>query len=113
MTVRSSDELSELNIFDFTETAQLTPGVDLFPGVQTAAIRLRGVGPAFSALTSPQSVAVFVDDFAQSSVGTVFATMVDIERVELLRGPQGTLYGLNAPGGVYNITTRSPNLTGL
>jgi iron complex outermembrane receptor protein len=111
MTVLGSDELSELSIFDFTETAQLTPGVNLFPGVQTAAIRLRGVGPAFFALTSPQSVAVFVDDFAQSSVGAVFATLVDIERVELLRGPQGTLYGLNAPGGAYNITTRAPNLT--
>lgn len=110
ISVLDSEELSILSIFDFTETAQLTPGVDFFPGVQAAAIRLRGVGPAFFALTSPQSVAVFVDDFAQSSVGTVFATLVDIERLELLRGPQGTLYGQNAPGGAYNISTRAPNI---
>lgn len=113
MSVLGAEELSTLNIFDFTETAALTPGVNLFPGVQSAAIRLRGVGPNAYALTSPQSVAVFIDDIAQGSVGAAFSTLVDIERLELLRGPQGTLYGQNAPGGAYNITTRTPSTTEL
>jgi iron complex outermembrane receptor protein len=112
IAVVSGDEISALNLFDFVETAQLTPGVALTSGLQAAAIRLRGVGPGYFALGQPQSVTVFVDQVAQSQVGAVFTTMVDIERLELLRGPQGTLYGQNAPGGAYNITTRAPNFDG-
>lgn len=112
IVVVSGDELAELNLFDFVETAQLTPGITLNSGLQAAAIRLRGVGPGYFALGQPQSVTVFVDQVAQSQIGAVFTTMVDIERLELLRGPQGTLYGQNAPGGAYNITTRAPNFDG-
>ncbi|GAB5453536.1 MAG: TonB-dependent receptor [Halioglobus sp.] len=111
MAVVSGKQLRAVNVFDFTETEQLTPGVSFFPSVQGAAIRLRGVGPGSFALTSPQSVSVFIDDIAQGSVGAAFATLVDIERIELLRGPQGTLYGQNAPGGAYNISTRAPSTT--
>ncbi len=112
IAVVSGEEISALNLFDFVETAQLTPGIALNSGLQAAAIRLRGVGPGYFALGQPQSVTVFVDQVAQSQIGAVFTTMVDIERLELLRGPQGTLYGQNAPGGAYNITTRAPNFDG-
>ena len=113
IAVVTADDLANLNLQDFTETVQLTPGVDVFPGLQSAAIRLRGVGPAFFALNTPQSVTVFVDQVAQSQIGAVFSTLVDVERLELLRGPQGTLYGQNAPGGAYNISTRRPNTEAL
>lgn len=109
ISVVTAQNMDALNIQDFTEAAKLTPGVDLNPGLQSAAIRLRGVGPDFFALGAPQSVAVFVDQVAQAQVGAVFSTIVDVERLELLRGPQGTLYGQNAPGGVYNISTRRPS----
>ena len=112
IAVVSGEEISALNLFDFVETAQLTPGISLNSGLQAAAIRLRGVGPGYFALGQPQSVTVFVDQVAQAQIGAVFTTMVDIERLELLRGPQGTLYGQNAPGGAYNITTRAPNFEG-
>jgi iron complex outermembrane receptor protein len=109
LSLVSAEQLSEVNIFDFAETAELTPGVDLNAGLQAAAIRIRGVGPDFFGINAPQSVAVFVDQVAQAQIGAVFSTLVDVQRLELLRGPQGTLYGQNAPGGVYNITTRAPN----
>ena len=112
ISVATAQDIADINAFSFTDLVQLTPGVSIFPGIQAASIRLRGVGPGFFSVGSPQSVVVFVDQFAQSQIGTVFSTLVDLERLELLRGPQGTLYGINAPGGAYNIITRSPTMEG-
>ena len=113
VAVIMGERLEALNLQHFDETVQLTPGVTVNSGLQSAAIQLRGVGPRDFAIGEPQSVSVFIDQVPQSQVGAVFATLVDVERIELLRGPQGTLYGQNSPGGAYNITTRDPNHDGL
>ncbi len=115
ISVATEKDIKNINAFEFSDLREITPGVAFGggAGLQSAAIRIRGVGPAFFALGTPPNVAVFVDEVAQSQIGAVFSTMVDIERIELLRGPQGTLYGRNAPGGAYNISTKNPNYDGL
>ena len=63
-------------------------------------------------LNSAGTVAVYVDGVPQTQPGSVFSTMLDIERIEVLNGPQGTLYGKNAPAGLISIYTGTPHTEG-
>jgi iron complex outermembrane receptor protein len=69
---------------------------------------LRGVGTINFAIAAQPSVATVLDGVVLSSAGEAFGDLYDIERVEVLRGPQGTLFGKNASAGVVNIVTKRP-----
>jgi iron complex outermembrane receptor protein len=69
---------------------------------------LRGVGTSTFSLAGEPSVSTVVDGVVYSRAGEAFSDLVDIERIEVLRGPQGTLFGKNASAGVVNIVTRRP-----
>jgi iron complex outermembrane recepter protein len=69
---------------------------------------LRGVGTSTFSIAGEPSVSTVVDGVVYSRAGEAFSDLVDIERIEVLRGPQGTLFGKNASAGVVNIVTKKP-----
>ncbi|MFN9739734.1 MAG: TonB-dependent receptor [Pseudomonadota bacterium] len=72
------------------------------------ALFLRGVGTINFAIAAQPSVASVLDGVVLSSAGEAFGDLYDIERIEVLRGPQGTLFGKNASAGVVNIVSKMP-----
>jgi iron complex outermembrane recepter protein len=69
---------------------------------------LRGVGTSTFSIAGEPSVSTVVDGVVYSRAGEAFSDLVDIDRIEVLRGPQGTLFGKNASAGVVNIITKQP-----
>ena len=74
-------------------------------------IRIRGVGTTGNNIGLESAVGVFVDGVFLSRPGVALGDLLDLEQLEVLRGPQGTLFGRNTSAGALNITTAKPNLT--
>lgn len=72
---------------------------------------IRGVGQDDSTPVAEQGVATYVDDVYMARSQGALVDLIDFERVEVLRGPQGTLYGRNSSGGALKFVTRKPSLT--
>ncbi len=101
----SNDALEDFGIGDTQSLQYVTPGLVINNTGSTPAIYLRGVGTRLSFPGLEPSVATYVDDrYLGRPNGTVFE-FADIERIEVLKGPQGTLYGRNATGGAVRVVT--------
>jgi len=112
ITAFSGDQLRALNVTDSRELAGLTPGVHLGGALagQNSQYTIRGVtqNDINDIVEAPN--AVYLDDgYIAIGQGQTFA-LFDIDRVEVLKGPQGTLFGRNATGGLVRYITRKPNL---
>ena len=106
----SGEQLSERQLTDVQDIAQVDPSVTYTQSTNplNSSLRIRGIGTdVFSSAVEP-SVSIVVDGVVMSRQGQAFADLVDIERVEVLRGPQSTLFGKNASAGVLSITTADP-----
>jgi iron complex outermembrane receptor protein len=96
------------------ETAtQLVPSLNVQKSGTTLnqTIFLRGVGTATFSIAGEPSVSTVVDGVVYARSGEAFTDLVDVDQMEVLRGPQGTLFGKNSSAGVINITTRRPTRT--
>ena len=108
--VVSGEALEKQGIREFSELTRAAPSLIIRSAEHpvNASISMRGIGTfAFSQAVEP-SVAVQMDDVPVQFLARAFADLSDIERVEVLRGPQSTLYGRAASAGLLNITTQGP-----
>ena len=99
--------LDALRIVNTADLPQLAPGLTV---VRSGGIIpfIRGVGTATSGFTTEIPVAVYLDGVYQPNASSGLFSFNNIERIEILKGPQGTLYGRNSTGGLINIITREP-----
>ena len=109
ITTFTGEFLEDSGIDTLQQLGQYTPNLSLASSGQLANNRiiLRGVGSVGNSAIEP-SVAVFVDGIYIPRPSSVIGTLTDLEIVEVLRGPQGTLFGRNASMGALNIRTRKP-----
>ena len=108
--VLSSQELLKAGVSSANELARLTTGVDIGNAGGSAQIYVRGVGSyTVSPLTSP-GVAFNIDGVYVGRANAVNGNFYDVSRIEVLKGPQGTLYGRNANGGSINLITNDAQI---
>jgi iron complex outermembrane receptor protein len=112
VAVVGGDRLDSLKLNRSTDLQYVVPGIASpeQTGPRNFGFFIRGIGTnTFSAETIEPSTAYFVDGVVMGQAGATLTDLPDIERIEVLRGPQSTLFGKNASAGVINVITRAPS----
>jgi iron complex outermembrane receptor protein len=108
MTVQSQEDLARAGILDIRDLGQVVPGLTFAGQAMIAVPAIRGVQSRIGQAGNEQPVAIYVDGVYQSNQIVNMFDLADISRVEVLKGPQGTLFGRNTTGGAIRIETISP-----
>ena len=114
VSVVSAETIEQAQVLDIKDLQTLVPSLrvtQLQGSAQTNFI-IRGFGNGANNAGIEPSVGVFIDGVYRSRVGSALADLPKLERIEVLRGPQSTLFGKNASAGVISVTTAKPDLTG-
>ena len=115
MSAFSGDDLDSQGISDITDVGKFVPNLNItgFSAGHNSSANpfIRGIGLQDHLITTDPGVSVYVDGvYLGRQVGQNW-NLANIERIEVLRGPQGTLYGRNSIGGAINIITKQPDLS--
>ena len=108
VTAISGSELMQDGLLDVRSLEAAVPGLTLTEAGSTVAPYLRGIGSNSTDPSNEPSVATYIDGVYIPSGASNFFEFNNIERIEVLRGPQGTLFGRNATGGVIQVITKDP-----
>lgn len=114
ITVFGAEQIQEARIQQVEDVVRGTVGLqfDAFPASQPR-LAVRGIGSSDRGAAGDPSSAVFLDDIYLGRPAAIAFDAFDVERIEVLKGPQGTLFGRNVVGGAINVITRRPDLTGV
>lgn len=111
VTAVAGDLLDKLDIRDVTRVSELTPNFTIQhqPSSTTStSIQIRGIGQTLPDATAEQGVGIYLDGVYIARTSGATFDLVDLDRVEVLRGPQGTLFGRNSMGGAVQLITKKP-----
>lgn len=108
----SAESLEELGMRDMSDLTKVVPNVDMYEGngtTGTANVFIRGIGARNTGVNFDSGVGIYVDGVYLSRADGALLDNVDVQSVQVLRGPQGTLFGKNTTGGAILYTTNRPN----
>ncbi|WP_068875364.1 MULTISPECIES: TonB-dependent receptor [unclassified Phenylobacterium] len=113
VTAFGAEQIEDSHIVGVQDVITRTPGLsfDAFPASEPR-LFIRGIGSSDRGSAGDPSAAVFLDEIYLGRPSAIAFDVFDIERIEVLKGPQGTLYGRNVVGGAINVITRAPDLSG-
>ncbi|MBV1918415.1 MAG: TonB-dependent receptor [Sphingomonadaceae bacterium] len=111
LTTLTSEQITSASITDTTGLEQLTPSLKLDRQGNFTAPALRGISATVTGPAMDNNIAIYLDGVYMPSTTSGTFDLPDVERVEVLKGPQGTLFGRNATGGAILIITKRPSYT--
>lgn len=107
----TSERVEAAGVRSLEDLGVMTPGLNVTRQDASVNYFIRGVGTPADQAGQEKAVAVFIDGVYQATVSSAALSLSNIDRVEVLKGPQGTLFGRNATGGAINVITRTPSRT--
>src|SRR6202790_3349025 len=111
LTALSADQLAQAGINSTTELGLVTPALTIVNQAGNLLPHIRGIGTTAFGAGFENPIAVYVDEVYLAASDAALLTLNNIAQVEVLKGPQATLYGRNATGGLIQITTKDPQTT--